>query len=94
LDEIPQLWNVLVGDMSLVGPRPLPPKEASQSEAWRRRLTMPPGLTCYWQVQSDHKMPFGQWMQLDLAYIDGWSVWLDLKLMWSTLPVMIRGKGW
>jgi exopolysaccharide biosynthesis polyprenyl glycosylphosphotransferase len=94
LDELPQLWNVLSGDMSLVGPRPLPPHEARNSDQWQRRLTMPPGLTCYWQVRGDHRMPFRQWMQLDLAYIDEWSLWLDLKLLCSTVPAVVRGKGW
>lgn len=94
LDELPQLWNVLMGDMSLVGPRPLPPREARNSDQWQRRLSMPPGLTCYWQVHGDHRMPFRQWMQLDLAYIDEWSLWLDVKLICSTLPAMVRGKGW
>lgn len=93
-DELPQLWNVLLGDMSLVGPRPLPPHEARNSDQWQRRLTMPPGLTCYWQVRGDHRMPFRQWMQLDLAYIDEWSLWLDLKLLCSTVPAVVRGKGW
>jgi exopolysaccharide biosynthesis polyprenyl glycosylphosphotransferase len=94
LDELPQLWNVLMGDMSLVGPRPLPLHEAIKSGQWQRRLTMPPGLTCYWQVHGDHRMPFSQWMQLDLAYVDEWSLWLDVKLLCSTLPAMVRGKGW
>jgi lipopolysaccharide/colanic/teichoic acid biosynthesis glycosyltransferase len=94
LDELPQLWNVLLGDMSLVGPRPLPPHEARNSDQWQRRLTMPPGLTCYWQVRGDHRMPFRQWMQLDLAYIDEWSLWLDFKLLCSTVPAVVRGKGW
>jgi lipopolysaccharide/colanic/teichoic acid biosynthesis glycosyltransferase len=95
LDELPQLWNVLVGDMSLVGPRPLPPLEAKGNEWWhRRRLSVPPGLTCFWQVRGDHRMPFRQWAELDLAYIDGWSVWLDLKLIASTVSAVVRGKGW
>jgi exopolysaccharide biosynthesis polyprenyl glycosylphosphotransferase len=97
LDECPQLWNVLVGDMSLVGPRALPPREAIGSEWWqRRRLSMPPGLTCHWQVHGEdrHEMPFRRWMELDLAYIDGWSVWLDLQLILRTLWMLPRGSGW
>lgn len=95
LDELPQLWNVLLGDMSLVGPRPLPPGEATGNEWWqRRRLSMPPGLTCFWQVRRDPTMPFREWMRLDLAYVDRWSVWLDIKLIALTLPAVVRGAGW
>jgi exopolysaccharide biosynthesis polyprenyl glycosylphosphotransferase len=95
LDELPQLWNVMVGDMSLVGPRPLPVGEAFGDEWWqRRRLTMPPGLTCYWQLADDPKMPFRQWMELDMAYIDRWSLWLDLKLIVRTFGTVMRGNGW
>jgi exopolysaccharide biosynthesis polyprenyl glycosylphosphotransferase len=95
LDELPQLWNVLVGDMSLVGPRPLPPGEACGSEWWqRRRLSMPPGITCSWQIRRDPRMPFREWVRLDLAYVDSWSVWLDVKLIALTVPAVVRGAGW
>ncbi|MEO8276964.1 MAG: sugar transferase, partial [Thermoanaerobaculia bacterium] len=78
LDELPQFWNVVKGDMSLVGPRPPIPEEVAQYERWqRRRLAMKPGLTCLWQVSGRNELDFDQWMKLDLAYIDNWSPWLD-----------------
>jgi exopolysaccharide biosynthesis polyprenyl glycosylphosphotransferase len=95
LDELPQLWNVLIGDMSLVGPRALPVKEAFGDEWWqRRRLSMPPGLTCFWQLADDPLMPFGKWMELDMAYIDRWSLWLDFKLIARTVVTVAKGRGW
>lgn len=95
LDELTQLWNVLIGDMSLVGPRPLPNDEAAGRDWWHlRRLSMPPGLTCFWQISGDHKMPFKDWVNLDLKYIDTWSVWLDLKLIFLTVLVIFRKPGW
>ena len=94
LDELPQLWNVVKGDMSLVGPRPPIPEEVAQYERWqRRRLAMKPGLTCLWQISGRNELDFEQWMKLDLAYIDHWSPWLDLKILLRTIPVVLSGKG-
>lgn len=94
LDEVPQLWNVLKGDMSLVGPRPPLPEEVEKYEPWqRRRLAMKPGLTCLWQVSGRTELSFSQWMALDLAYIDSWSLGLDLKILARTIPAVLRGQG-
>jgi len=94
LDELPQLWNVLKGDMSLVGPRPPMPREVSQYEKWqRRRLSMRPGLTCFWQVSGRSDIDFDEWMRLDLQYIDNWSLKQDLTLLLRTIPAVLIGKG-
>jgi exopolysaccharide biosynthesis polyprenyl glycosylphosphotransferase len=94
LDELPQLWNVLRGEMSLVGPRPLPVYEAGQLKgAQRRRLAMRPGITGLWQVNGRSAVDFEEWMQLDQAYVDRWSLALDLKILLRTLPVVLRGEG-
>ena len=94
LDELPQLWNVLRGDMSLVGPRPPIPEEVAQYQRWqRRRLAMKPGLTCLWQISGRNNIDFERWMQLDLEYIDSWSPMLDVKILLKTIPVVLSGKG-
>jgi len=94
LDELPQLWNVLRGDMSLVGPRPPIPEEVARYQRWqRRRLAMKPGITCLWQVSGRNELDFDRWMALDLHYIDNWSPWLDLKILARTLPVVLSGRG-
>jgi exopolysaccharide biosynthesis polyprenyl glycosylphosphotransferase len=94
VDEFPQLWNVLIGDMSLVGPRPPIPSEVQHYDPWhRRRLSMKPGLTCLWQIGGRNKIGFDQWMKLDLQYIDNWSLWLDLKILLRTVPVVLSGLG-
>ncbi len=96
LDELPQLLNVLRGEMSLVGPRPLPVDEVKQfyDLAHRRRLSVKPGLTCLWQIGGRNKISdFQEWVRLDLEYIDNWSLWLDLKILFRTLPVVLSGEG-
>ncbi|HUP61230.1 MAG TPA: sugar transferase [Thermoanaerobaculia bacterium] len=95
LDELPQLWNVLKGDMSLVGPRPPIPEEVASYHRWhRRRLSMKPGLTCLWQVSGRNEIAdFDRWMKMDLQYIDNWSPSLDLKILLRTIPAVLSGKG-
>jgi exopolysaccharide biosynthesis polyprenyl glycosylphosphotransferase len=95
LDELPQLFNVLRGDMSLVGPRPLPVRDVARftDAADMRRFSVRPGLTCLWQISGRSNLSFNDWMRLDLSYIDGWSLGLDLLILARTLPAVLRGTG-
>ncbi len=94
IDELPQLINILRGDMSIVGPRPALPSEVVQYSMWqRRRLSVRPGLTCFWQVGGRNHIGFEEWMKLDLRYIDSFSLRLDLRLILMTVPVVLAGRG-
>lgn len=95
LDELPQLWSVFKGDMSLVGPRPVGPNELIRYESWhRRKLSIKPGITCLWQANGRNKISdFNEWVELDLDYIDHWSFWLDMKILAKTAWVVLRGTG-
>lgn len=94
IDELPQLFNVLKGDMSLVGPRPSLPKEVAQFEDWmHKRLEVKPGLTCYWQVSGRNNIDFEDWMKLDIKYVDERSTWIDIKLIFKTMGVLFGDKN-
>jgi exopolysaccharide biosynthesis polyprenyl glycosylphosphotransferase len=95
IDELPQLLNVIKGDMSLVGPRPLPVRDYKgfNLDRHRRRFSVKPGITCIWQISGRDEIPFDEWMRMDNEYIDTWSLWLDFKILTKTLPAVLRGKG-
>ncbi len=94
IDELPQLFNVLSGEMSLVGPRPPLPDEVERYEwLFRKRLSVKPGITCVWQVSGRNNITFERWMQMDHDYIENWSLWLDLKILLKTVPAVVLGRG-
>ncbi len=94
IDEFPQFWNVLRGEMSIVGPRPPLPSEVQQYQRRHlRRLSVKPGITCTWQVSGRSSIAFDRWMELDLSYIDNWSLWRDFKILARTIPAMLSGRG-
>jgi exopolysaccharide biosynthesis polyprenyl glycosylphosphotransferase len=94
VDELPQLWNVLRGEMSIVGPRPPLPREVDDYDVWhRRRLSMKPGITGLWQVAARRDPDFDRWVRMDLEYIDNWSLWLDLKIVARTIPAILAQEG-
>ena len=94
IDELPQLWNVLRGEMSLVGPRPHPFDDVAGYDDWhRRRLSMKPGITGLWQIGGRTETNFDRWVEKDLEYIDRWSLWLDLRVIAETIPALLRTEG-
>jgi exopolysaccharide biosynthesis polyprenyl glycosylphosphotransferase len=94
IDELPQLINILSGEMSLVGPRPPLPSEVARYQPWQhRRLSVKPGITCLWQVNGRNRIDFEKWMKLDLEYIDHWSLWQDVKILARTVPAVLRTNG-
>ena len=94
LDELPQLWNVLMGEMSTVGPRPLAERDDEGVRGWgRHRLDLTPGLTGHWQVLGRNTIPFREMVDIDYAYVTNWSLWLDLKLLMRTIPVVLQRRG-
>jgi lipopolysaccharide/colanic/teichoic acid biosynthesis glycosyltransferase len=95
LDELPQLWSVLKGDMSLVGPRPLLQYEYEQCDEWQKaKFAVRPGITCLWQMKGRHRIrDFDEWVRLDLDYINNWSLWLDIRILLGTIPMVLGGGG-
>ena len=94
IDELPQLWNVLKGEMSLVGPRPFVIHESSQITGWAsRRLDLTPGITGLWQVLGRNDMPFDEMVKLDYIYVTNWSLWWDIKILCQTIPVVLARRG-
>jgi exopolysaccharide biosynthesis polyprenyl glycosylphosphotransferase len=94
IDELPQLWHVLMGTMSLVGPRPVVPEEAADYQEWhRKRFEVKPGLTCIWQVQGRSDVTFDEWMRMDVEYVETRSLMLDLTLLVKTVPAVLTGRG-
>jgi len=94
IDELPQLFNVLTGEMSLVGPRPPLPEEVEKYEwLFRKRLSVKPGITCIWQISGRNNVSFDRWMEMDHEYIESWTVWLDLQILFKTIPAVLLSRG-